>query len=136
MAGAFVAAALGGGAFLLRPVKVRVAIAIAGDIGSGQVISEPMGIDCGDICSGRFKKGEPLSLVAKPAPNYVFVGWAGVWRLKGREPELIRLLAVDPHAPAEFRANVVRNLEEFYEAFGVVEGDRLWLPAEQRVRIW
>jgi putative endopeptidase len=79
---------------------------------------------------------EPPVLDGYTGAQRFFVGWAGVWRLKGREPELIRLLAVDPHAPAEFRANVVRNLEEFYEAFGVVEGDRLWLPTEQRVRIW
>jgi putative endopeptidase len=79
---------------------------------------------------------EPPVLDGYTGAQRFFVGWARVWRLKGREPELIRLLAVDPHAPAEFRANVVRNLEEFYEAFGVVEGDRLWLPPAQRVRIW
>jgi hypothetical protein len=73
-----VVAALGAGGFLfLRPTKVRIAITIAGDIGAGQVISEPMGIDCGDICTGRFKKGEPLTLVAKPAPHYQFAGWSG-----------------------------------------------------------
>ena len=51
-------------------------------------------------------------------------------------PEARRLLAVDAHAPAEFRANIVRNLVEFYEAFDVREGDALWLPAAERVRIW
>jgi predicted metalloendopeptidase len=43
---------------------------------------------------------------------------------------------VDPHSPPEFRANVVRNLAEFYEAFDVKEGDDLWLAPEERVRIW
>ena len=66
-----------------------------------------------------------------------FIGWAQVWRSKYRDAELARRLATDPHSPAEFRCNgVLRNLPEFYEAFGVKEGDKLWLPPDQRVRIW
>jgi putative endopeptidase len=43
----------------------------------------------------------------------------------------------DPHAPDEFRTNgVVSNMNEFYAAFGLKQGDKLWLPAEQRVSIW
>jgi len=66
-----------------------------------------------------------------------FIGWAQVWRATYREPELRRRLAVDPHSPTEFRCNgVIRNLPEFYAAFGVKEGDKLWLPPGRRVRIW
>ena len=66
-----------------------------------------------------------------------FIGWAQVWRAKYRDAELTRRLAVDPHSPAEFRCNgVIRNIPEFYEAFGVKEGDKLWLPPDRRVRIW
>ncbi len=66
-----------------------------------------------------------------------FIGWAQVWRTKFRDAELLRRLTIDPHSPAEFRCNgVVRNLPEFYEAFGVKAGDKLWLPPDQRVRIW
>ena len=44
---------------------------------------------------------------------------------------------MDPHSPAEFRCNqIVRNIPQFYQAFQVVEGDGMWLPEEQRVRIW
>ncbi len=70
---------LGGllGYVLLRPAKVRVAIRIVGDIGAGQVVSEPAGIDCGDLCKGLFKKGQRLLLTASPASLYVFVGWTG-----------------------------------------------------------
>jgi putative endopeptidase len=66
----------------------------------------------------------------------VFLGWGQVWRMAIREAEQVRRLAIDPHSPAEFRANVVRNLEEFHEAFGVTEGDGMWLPEDERVRIW
>jgi putative endopeptidase len=65
-----------------------------------------------------------------------FTGWAQCWRALVREAEAIRRLSIDPHAPPEFRANVVRNLEEFYAAFDVTSGDELWLEPEQRVRIW
>jgi putative endopeptidase len=66
-----------------------------------------------------------------------FIGWAQAWRIKSRDAEVARRLATDPHAPAEFRCNgVLRNMPEFYEAFGVKDGDKLWLPADRRVRIW
>jgi putative endopeptidase len=66
----------------------------------------------------------------------VFLGWGQVWRMATREAEQIRRLAIDPHSPPEFRANVVRNLDEFHEAFDVTEGDGMWLPEDERVRIW
>ena len=66
----------------------------------------------------------------------VFLGWGQVWRMATRDAEQIRRLAIDPHSPPEFRANVVRNLDEFHEAFDVHEGDGMWLPADDRVRIW
>ncbi|HLM65677.1 MAG TPA: M13-type metalloendopeptidase [Acidimicrobiales bacterium] len=66
----------------------------------------------------------------------VFLGWGQVWRMVVREAEQIRRLAIDPHSPPEFRANVVRNLDEFHDAFGVDEGDAMWLAPDERVRIW
>ncbi|HET7303163.1 MAG TPA: M13-type metalloendopeptidase, partial [Segeticoccus sp.] len=65
-----------------------------------------------------------------------FMGWAQVWKGKAREQEAIRLLAIDPHSPTEQRAHVLRNLHEFHEAFDVKEGDGLWLPEDERVRIF
>jgi putative endopeptidase len=46
-------------------------------------------------------------------------------------------LAIDPHSPPEFRCNgVLRNIDAFYDAFGVAEGDELFLAPQRRVRIW
>ena len=46
----------------------------------------------------------------------VLLGWAQVWQAKGRDEEIIRRLAMDPHSPNEFRCNgVVRNVDEFYD---------------------
>lgn len=86
-----------------------------------------------------------LSLGGKEAPvidgltgvQRVLLGWAQVWRTKSREAEAVRRLATDPHSPPEFRCNgVVRNIDAFYEAFGVSPDDALYLEPEQRVRIW
>jgi putative endopeptidase len=90
-------------------------------------------------------KAYKRSLQGKTAPaidgltgdQRFFFGWAQVWRSKYRDQEIRQRLVIDPHSPTEFRCNgVVRNLPEFYEAFGVKQGDKLWLPADQRVRIW
>ncbi|NTW39196.1 MAG: peptidase M13 [Cellulomonadaceae bacterium] len=67
----------------------------------------------------------------------VLLGWAQVWQSKGRDEEVVRRLATDPHSPNEFRCNgVLRNLDEFYTAYGVSPGDALYLAPEDRVRIW
>ena len=66
-----------------------------------------------------------------------FLAWAQVWQRKYREDELIQRLTTDPHSPAEYRVNgVVRNFDEWYEAFDVQPGDELYLPPEERIRIW
>ncbi len=85
-----------------------------------------------------------ISLGEEPMPERdgltgsqrVFLNWAHVWRTKRRKEQMQQLLTVDPHSPAEFRANIARNLDEFHEAFGTRPGDGLWLDPEQRVRIW
>lgn len=67
----------------------------------------------------------------------LFYSWARIWREKARDEEIIRLLTIDPHSPAEFRCNgVPRNMDAFYEAFDVKEGDGMWLEPEKRVTIW
>ncbi|HEX8511404.1 MAG TPA: M13-type metalloendopeptidase [Propionibacteriaceae bacterium] len=70
-------------------------------------------------------------------PQRLFLSWAVIWRTKARTETVLQRLATDPHSPPEFRCNqIVRNLAEFYDAFGVTESDALWLEADQRVKIW
>jgi len=83
------------------------------------------------------KNGEAPVIDGLTGDQRFFIGWAQAWRSKFRDAELSRRLANDSHSPAEFRCNgVLRNLPEFYAAFGVKEGDKLYLPPDQRVRIW
>ncbi|MBR9824247.1 MAG: M13 family metallopeptidase [Alphaproteobacteria bacterium] len=66
-----------------------------------------------------------------------FLAWAQVWRRLYREDNLISRLSTDPHSPSQYRTNgVVRNLDAWYEAFGITEEHALYLPPEDRVRIW
>ena len=65
-----------------------------------------------------------------------FLGFGRIWQQVTRPEEVVRRLTVDPHSPAEFRANVVRNVDAFHEAFATGAGDGLWLDPTERVRIW
>lgn len=86
-----------------------------------------------------------LALSGAPAPvidsmsgdQRFFFAWAQAWRGKTRPEATRREIATDPHSPHEFRTNqVVRNMDEFYTSFNVHIGDGLYLPPENRVRIW
>ena len=71
-------------------------------------------------------------------PNYtdMFLAWGRNWREKQTTQYTESLLADDVHSPSEFRCNqVVRNLPEFYQTFGVKEGDKLFLAQDQRVSL-
>jgi putative endopeptidase len=66
----------------------------------------------------------------------LFNNWGLIWRIKSRPELALQMLSVDPHSPPEFRANVVRNLDEFHEEFATSPEDDLWLDPGARVRIW
>ncbi len=66
-----------------------------------------------------------------------FISWATIWRTKYRDESLRTQVQTDPHAPAMYRANgPLSNMEQFYEAFGVKEGDKMYRPDSVRVKIW
>lgn len=65
-----------------------------------------------------------------------FLGWARMWRTKMRDAAVASKAAVGTHSMGRLRANTVRNLDEWYEAFEVRSGQRLYLAPEARVRIW
>ena len=86
-----------------------------------------------------------LSLNGKEAPvidgftgdQRFFLAWAQVWRAMAREDDTRQRLVTDPHSMPEFRTNgVVRNMDEWYAAFDVKPDDALYLPPDQRVKIW
>ena len=84
------------------------------------------------------------TLAGKPAPGAAgfsaeqlfFLSFAQSWRQKIREPALRQRIVTDGHAPVEYRADTVRNLDPWYDAFGVKPGQKLYLAPADRVRVW
>ena len=90
-------------------------------------------------------KAYKISLGGKPSPvidgltgeQRLYLGFGQVWRGKVRENAAIVRIKTDPHSPPQFRADgTVRNQPGFYEAFGIKEGDKMYLPPDQRVIMW
>jgi predicted metalloendopeptidase len=84
------------------------------------------------------------SLGGKPAPvidgltgdQRFFIAYAQAWATKMREPILRQIVLTNGHAPGNFRALTVRNIDAWYPAFGVKEGQKLYLAPDKRVKIW
>jgi putative endopeptidase len=86
-----------------------------------------------------------LSLAGKPAPvldgftgeQRVMLGWAQVWRSKARDAAVRQQVVTGPHSPPMFRViGPVRNVDAWYDAFGVKPEDKFYVKPEDRVRIW
>ena len=65
-----------------------------------------------------------------------FIAFAQTWATKMREEALRQRIATDGHAPGNYRAMTVRNMDEWYKAFDVKEGDKLYLAPDKRVKVW
>jgi putative endopeptidase len=84
------------------------------------------------------------SLGGKPAPvidgttgdQRFFLGWAQVWRRNYREANLRQRLVTDPHAPSQYRADIVRNFDAWYDAFKPAPDGKISLSPKDRVKIW
>jgi putative endopeptidase len=110
---------------------------INGELTLGENIADLAGIT---IAYDAYK----LSLGGKPAPviggytgdQRFFLGFGQVWQSKIRDAALLARLTTDSHSPGQFRPYVVRNIDAWYGAFGVKAGEKLYLAADKRARIW
>jgi len=85
----------------------------------------------------REVRGRPDSMTEGFAGEQrFFVSYAQNWREKYREPALRRVVLTDGHAPDEYRASTVRNIDGWYEAFDIQAGQPLYLAPADRVRVW
>lgn len=105
-----------------------------------------LGENIGDLSGVTIAyKAYKASLKGKPAPiidgltgdQRFFMGYAQIWRSKIVEKSMRNRVATDPHSPGEFRAlGSLSNMNEFYQAFDVKEGDAMYIAPENRVKIW
>jgi len=82
------------------------------------------------------KGGAAPSVAGFSGEQLFFLSFGQTWRRKSREPALRRQVVTDGHAPAEYRADTVRNLDAWYEAFRPVAGQKLYLAPSERVQVW
>lgn len=111
---------------------------VNGEFTLGENIGDLGGLSIGLLAYKLSLNGEASPVLdGFTGEQRVFLGFGQVWRNKYRDEALRRLIQTNPHSPSIYRANgPVRNVPEFYEAFDVTEGDALYLPPEERVKIW
>ena len=111
---------------------------INGELTMGENIADLGGLQMALEAYKISLKGQPAPVVdGLTGEQRVFLGWAQVWRAKYRDDFMKQILVSDPHSPPLARVDLpVRNIDAFYEAFGVKPGDPMYVPPEQRVRIW
>jgi putative endopeptidase len=83
------------------------------------------------------KSGRPANIDTYTPEQRFFLSWATIWRTKMRDEALKNRIMTDTHAPGMYRAYMpLKNVDAFYTAFGVKEGDKMYLKPEERVKIW
>jgi putative endopeptidase len=113
-------------------------LSVNGEFTLGENIGDLGGISIG-LLAYKMSQGdaEPPVIDGFTGIQRVFLGYAQVWRNKYREEALRQLIQTNPHAPSMYRANgAVRNVPEWYKAFGVDEQHTLYVEPEARVKIW
>ena len=120
-----------------RPTRLCPGVIVNGELTLGENIGDLSGVTVAYGAYIRSLDGAEAPVIDGTGDQRFFLGYAQVWRTKWREARLREIILTDPHSPGEFRTNgVVSNMDEFYAAFGVKEGDKLWRPAAERVKIW
>ena len=83
------------------------------------------------------KNGTPKPIDGYTANQRFFLSWATIWRTKMRDDAMRNLIKTDPHSPGMYRAYMpLQNIDAFYDAFDIKEGDKMYLKPEDRVKIW
>ena len=83
------------------------------------------------------RNGRPEKIDGFSGNQRFFLSWAQVWRIKYTDDALLQRIMTDSHSPGMYRVNgVLSNMPEFYQAFNVEEGDKLYRPDDERAKIW
>ncbi len=109
-----------------------------GKLTLGENIADLSGLQIAFKAYKRSLNGQPAPVIdGTTGEQRFFLGWSQAWREKMREERALQLLTTDPHSPPEFRANgAAVNHDGFHEAFGTKPGDKMFKPADERIRIW
>jgi putative endopeptidase len=119
-------------------IEVLPGVNINGEFTLGENIGDLGGVLAAyDALQLSFKGNYPEKIDGFSAEQRFFISWATVWRTKMRDEALKTRIKTDPHSPGMNRAvQPLLNIDAFYEAFDIKEGDNMYLAPENRVRIW
>jgi putative endopeptidase len=110
---------------------------VQGKLTMGENVADLAGLTVAhDAYIASLNGAPPPVIDGMSADQRFYLGWAQVWRRNYREANLRQRLLTDPHAPSEYRTDIVRNMDPWYPAFEVKPGQKLYLAPEERVRIW
>lgn len=121
-----------------RPLDHDETVRLNGRLSLGENIADLAGLELAYRAYHLSLAGvEPPVLDGLTGDQRFFLAFAQVWRGAQREAALRNQLATAPHSPASFRVNgTVRNMDAWYRAFDVTPGMKLYIPPDERVRIW
>ncbi len=117
--------------------EARPGMHVQGKLTMGENVADLAGLTVAhDAYIASLGGAAPPVIDGMSADQRFYLGWAQVWRRNYREPNLRQRLLTDPHAPNPYRADIVRNMDAWYEAFKPQPGQKLYLAPADRVRIW
>ncbi len=120
-------------------IEVLDSVYVNGEFTLGENIGDLGGVLAGfDGLQLHFEQnGRPGNIDGFTPEQRFFMSWATVWRTKQRDEYLRNQVKTDPHTPGRWRATEpLKNVDAFYEAFNIVEGDSMYVAPSNRVRIW
>ncbi|HEX7373858.1 MAG TPA: M13 family metallopeptidase, partial [Steroidobacteraceae bacterium] len=111
---------------------------VNGDLTMGENIADLGGLTMALDAYRASLHGQPAPVIdGLTGDQRVFLGWAQAWRGKVTDDFVRKQVVSDPHSPRQFRViGPTRNIDAWYQAFGVQPGDKMYVPPEQRVNIW
>ncbi len=114
-------------------------IFVNGEFTSGENIGDLGGVNAAYTALQLYYKDhkKPDKIQGFTPEQRFYLSWATIWRTKSRDEALKKQIKTDPHSPGQIRATQpLKNVDAFYKAFDIKEGDRMYMKPEDRVKIW
>ncbi len=120
-------------------IEVLPGVFVNGEFTSGENIGDLGGVNAALTALKLYYDDhkKPGKIQGFTPEQRFFMSWATIWRTKSREASLKKQIKTDPHSPGQVRAvQPLKNVDDFYSTFDIKQGDKMYLPPAERVKIW